>query len=393
MLCPCPLPCHCPPPCHCLLPVMHSYRLCIQVQPRYLSCITTTCFYHAAKAIQGSENAPSLETLISVSQSDGGCGDIHRMETIICDKLRPAPDEQSVTALSLLRAVIDAFAELTHVDLSGHMTKLSSKLIMCLCHAELLAAPVSVSTSHTTVSTRLVSTRLVSTRLMFQMVMIALAVFGAHLQQLGMDNVQAVAFTTILNICQVCSHPPSQSHSSLTVPLSYNLTVRHSPTPPSQSPSITVSSSMSSYLQCSSCHMSHFHLQICDRDFLPYQEHISHFLAENYAAPSSLPKLPLKWKISNRTMWVLRPHYRWDYDLPSIPEAPIDSLDMRTGSVESLNDMEVDEGIPGTPNPDDFSNHFSYPNSPSEPSPISASLPPCHILTYADVVSGRFYHE
>lgn len=54
--------------------------------------------------------------------------------------------------------------------------------------------------------------------------------------------------------------------------------------------------------------------------------------------------------------------------------------------------MEIDdEEPPGTPTLEDFSHHFSYPNSPSEPSPLSEGLPPCPILTYADVVSGRMY--
>ena len=64
-------------------------------------------------------------------------------------------------------------------------------------------------------------------------------------------------------------------------------------------------------------------------------------------------------------------------------------------SVESLTEMEDDDDddcVPGTPTPEDFSHHFSYPNSPSEPSPLSNGLPPCHILTYADVVSGKLYH-
>lgn len=59
--------------------------------------------------------------------------------------------------------------------------------------------------------------------------------------------------------------------------------------------------------------------------------------------------------------------------------------------------MEIDDDedhTPGTPTPDDFDHHFSYPNSPSEPSPLSKGISACHLLTYADVVSGRLYlHE
>lgn len=220
------------------------------------------------------------------------------METIIQDKLRPIPDEQSVTALSLLRAIVDTFTELAHIDLSGHMDKLSSKLIMCLCHAELLAAPVCTTSLFVCLNVYQngVTHIIFIHGFLFQMVMIALAVFNAHLQLLGMDNVQAVAFTTILNVCQVSISNPGSLLVSQTLGFTIIILIV---------------------------------LQIYDRDFLPYQEHISQFLTENYAAPSSLPKLPLKWKISNRTMWVLRPHYRWAYDLPSIPEMPIESLDMR----------------------------------------------------------------
>merc|ERR1719494_101107 len=178
---------------------------------------------------------------------------------------------------------------------------------MCLCHCELLNS---------------------------SMAMIALAVFSAHLQLLNIDQGQAAAFTSILNLCQ-----------------------------------------------------------ISDRDFLPYQEEIAQFLMDNYAAPSSLPKLQLKWTISNRTMSRLRPGYYGDTGLPVIPEAPYETSDFRTDSVESLSEMDIDDDdhCPGTPTIDDFNHHFSYPNSPSEPSPLSKGI--CHLLTYADVVSGRLYHD
>lgn len=62
---------------------------------------------------------------------------------------------------------------------------------------------------------------------------------------------------------------------------------------------------------------------------MPYQEEISQFLADNYASPSSLPKLPLRWTISNRTMSRLRPGYYGDQGLPVIPEAPYETADFR----------------------------------------------------------------
>ena len=65
------------------------------------------------------------------------------METIINDKLRSVPGQDTVTHLTLLRAIVDAFAALTHVDLANHMDKMGSKLVMCLCHAELLDTSVS----------------------------------------------------------------------------------------------------------------------------------------------------------------------------------------------------------------------------------------------------------
>jgi len=66
-----------------------------------------------------------------------------------------------------------------------------------------------------------------------------------------------------------------------------------------------------------------------------------------------------------------------------------DSSGYSAESEESLNQMEED--IPGTPTPEDFNYHFSYPNSPSELSPLAAGLPTCPLITYADVVSGRVY--
>ncbi|KAF6026576.1 CCNG2 [Bugula neritina] len=283
----------------------------VKVQPRYLSCITTTCFYHAVKCYQGIQSTTSLEKLIRVSQCDCRTGDILRMETIIQDKLRAAaPDADSVTHLTLLQIIIDVFRTLSGVDLSNHLDKMASKLVMCLCHAELLDV---------------------------SFVMVALAVFSSHLQTLGI--IEPVAFSVVLNICQ-----------------------------------------------------------IADRDFISYQEEIVKFLAVNYAAPSSLPKLQLKWTISNRTMAKLRPGYYGDTGLPVIPELPYEGMERSiTDSVESLDDIgDEDDDVPGTPTAEDFNHHFSYPNSPSEPSPLSNGLSHGHILTYADVVSGRlslYAHE
>lgn len=90
-----------------------------------------------------SQNAQSLEQLIRVSQCDCRVGDIHRMETIINDKLRSVPGQDTITHFTLLRAIVDAFAALSDVDLSNHVDKMGSKLVMCLCHAELLNVSVS----------------------------------------------------------------------------------------------------------------------------------------------------------------------------------------------------------------------------------------------------------
>lgn len=81
-----------------------------------------------------------------MSQCDCRSGDITRMGTIIQDKLRSSAaggGEFAVTALSLLRVLVDVFMELSRIDISSHMNKLSSKLVMCLCHAELLNVSVS----------------------------------------------------------------------------------------------------------------------------------------------------------------------------------------------------------------------------------------------------------
>lgn len=65
------------------------------------------------------------------------------METIINDKLRGVPGQDTITHLSLLRVIVDAFAALSNVDLNNHMDRMASKLVMCLCHAELLETSVS----------------------------------------------------------------------------------------------------------------------------------------------------------------------------------------------------------------------------------------------------------
>lgn len=65
------------------------------------------------------------------------------METIINDKLRPAPAADNITSLTLLRVIVEAFRELSGVDLSNLVDQMASELVMCLCHCELLNSSVS----------------------------------------------------------------------------------------------------------------------------------------------------------------------------------------------------------------------------------------------------------
>ena len=91
------------------------------------------------------QSTPSLDKLIRVSQCDCRSGDIQRMETIINDKLRPAPAADNITSLTLLRVIVEAFRELSGVDLTNLLDQMASELVMCLCHCELLNTSVSIS--------------------------------------------------------------------------------------------------------------------------------------------------------------------------------------------------------------------------------------------------------
>ena len=91
----------------------------------------------------GLQSAQSLEKLIRVSQCDCRSGDIHRMERIIKDKLRYIPGQNTITHFTLLKVIVDVFAVLADVDLSNHIEKMGSMLVMCLCHSELLNNSVS----------------------------------------------------------------------------------------------------------------------------------------------------------------------------------------------------------------------------------------------------------
>ena len=75
------------------------------------------------------------------------------METIINDKLRPAPAADNITSLTLLRVIVEAFRELSGVDLTNLLDQMASELVMCLCHCELLNTSVSISHTLLTNST------------------------------------------------------------------------------------------------------------------------------------------------------------------------------------------------------------------------------------------------
>jgi len=68
--------------------ILDRFLTKVKVHPRYLKCITITCFYLACKFHQEEENIPRTIHLIEASNVQCRIADVLRLERIIVDKLR-----------------------------------------------------------------------------------------------------------------------------------------------------------------------------------------------------------------------------------------------------------------------------------------------------------------
>ncbi|XP_046331754.1 cyclin-I-like [Haliotis rufescens] len=131
--------------------ILDRFLQLVKVRPKYLHCVSVSCFYIAAKTLEEDEMIPS--TLDLVRQSECGCSvsEVLRMEAIILNKLGWNP--KHVTAINFLHIIhavlmrhhphlLDSLIQMTP---SSHMTILTRKLFACLCCHHLLAfRPVSL---------------------------------------------------------------------------------------------------------------------------------------------------------------------------------------------------------------------------------------------------------
>lgn len=81
------------------------FMLILQVQPKFLSCLSVSCFNIAAEVQGFNINASQL---VMLSQSGCSVSDMKRMSRIIMQKLNPISDSPS-NILNMLQIYMDFF--------------------------------------------------------------------------------------------------------------------------------------------------------------------------------------------------------------------------------------------------------------------------------------------
>ncbi|XP_056587946.1 cyclin-I [Triplophysa dalaica] len=131
--------------------ILDRFLSAIKARPKYLRCISISCFFLAVKTSEEDERIPSLGALASSSKCGCSPSEILRMEKIILDKLNW--DLHSSTALDFLyifHAMVLScksrrlIGVLSVLNPSQHMALLTQQLLHCLSHNALLQVRGSV---------------------------------------------------------------------------------------------------------------------------------------------------------------------------------------------------------------------------------------------------------
>ncbi|CAH1776889.1 unnamed protein product [Owenia fusiformis] len=125
--------------------VLDRFLHSVKARPKYLRCITLTCFYLAAKSTEEDEIIPGTDELVRESGCACSVVDVLRMERIILDKL--SWDLRSITSLDFLHIfhallmsrcphLLDSMRNMTA---SRQLSILTRKLERCIAFHEILA--------------------------------------------------------------------------------------------------------------------------------------------------------------------------------------------------------------------------------------------------------------
>ncbi|XP_078684485.1 cyclin-I-like [Branchiostoma floridae x Branchiostoma belcheri] len=130
--------------------ILDRFLNAVKARPKYLRCISVSCFFLAAKINEEDEAIPSAGELVRVSECGCTANELLRMERIILDKL--GWNLKDVTALDFLHIfhallttyqpqLLDTYTCMTP---SRHLAHLTRKLQRCMACHQVLGFPGSV---------------------------------------------------------------------------------------------------------------------------------------------------------------------------------------------------------------------------------------------------------
>lgn len=124
--------------------ILDRFLNLVKAQPKYLKCITITCFYIAAKTLEEDEVVPSTFDLIDLSLCGCSTSELARMECCILNKLKwDVNTSTSVNFLHLYYGLLlskcpDVFGSWPLLKPAQHLHHMTQLLQQCLLHHELL---------------------------------------------------------------------------------------------------------------------------------------------------------------------------------------------------------------------------------------------------------------
>ncbi|XP_002733315.1 cyclin-I-like [Saccoglossus kowalevskii] len=125
--------------------ILDHFLASIKARPKYLKCISVSCFFLAMKMKEEDDVVPSTQELVEVSDCGCSVADVLRMEKIILDKLHwDINMTSSLDFLHNLHALLvfgcpHFLSRLGQMSPSRHLSILTARLLQCVCNNRLTA--------------------------------------------------------------------------------------------------------------------------------------------------------------------------------------------------------------------------------------------------------------
>lgn len=125
--------------------LLDQFLMAVKARPKYLRCITITCFFLAAKMKEEDEMVPATQDFVRDSQCGCTVNEVLRMERVVLDKLKWELNfVNGLDFLQIFHALLmtqrpTLLEDLHHMTPSRHLSMLTGRLSQCMTNHKLAA--------------------------------------------------------------------------------------------------------------------------------------------------------------------------------------------------------------------------------------------------------------